>query len=86
METLTGYAICDVAILLVTAVLVTVYFYYDNKFNYWKRRGVLTPKPIPVFGNFLLPMLQKRSPGQILQDVYNAGPGEPYVGFYIFGR
>jgi hypothetical protein len=85
MATLTGCAVCDMALLLVL-LLVAVYLYYVNKFTYWKRRGVLTPKPIPLFGNFLMAMLQKRSPGQIVEDVYNAGPGEPYVGFYIFGR
>jgi hypothetical protein len=85
MATLTGSALCDTALLLVP-LLITVYLYYVNKFTYWKRRGVLTPKPVPLFGNFLMAMLQKRSPGQILQDVYNAGLREPYVGFYIFGR
>jgi cytochrome P450 family 6 len=85
MAILTDSAIWDVILLLVS-VLVTVYFYYVSKFNYWKNRVVVTPKPVPVFGNFLMGMLQKHSPGQIVQHVYNAGPGEPYVGFYIFGR
>jgi hypothetical protein len=85
MATFLDSAIWDTVLLLVT-VLVTVYLYYANKFNYWKRRGVVTPKPVPVFGNFFMGMLQKQSPGQIVQHVYNAGPGEPYVGFYIFGR
>jgi cytochrome P450 family 6 len=85
MAALTDYAIWDVVLLLVS-VLVTVYLYYASKFNYWKSRGVVTPKPIPVFGNLLMGMLQKQSPGQIVQHVYNAGPGEPYVGFYIFSR
>lgn len=85
MAALTGSAVGDIGILLFS-LLVAVYLYYVNKFTYWKRRGVMTPKPIPLFGNFLMPMLQKRSPGQILQDVYKAGEGQPYVGFYIFGR
>lgn len=85
MVTLMDSAIWEVALLLVS-VLATVYFYYVSKFNYWKSRGVVTPKPVPVFGNFLMAMLQKQSPGQIVQQVYNAGPEEPYVGFYIFGR
>jgi hypothetical protein len=72
--------------LLVVSVLVIVYLYYVSMFNYWKCRGVVTPKPVPVFGNFLMGMLQKQSPGQIVQHVYNAGPEEPYVGFYIFSR
>ncbi|PNF29065.1 Cytochrome P450 6k1 [Cryptotermes secundus] len=85
MEALTDYAIWEIVLLLVS-VLVTIYLYYVSKFSYWKSRGVVTPKPVPVFGNFLMGMLQKQSPGQIVQRVYNAGPGEPYVGFYIFGR
>jgi cytochrome P450 family 6 len=85
MATLTDSAIWDVVLLLVF-ILATVYFYYKSKFNYWKSKGVVTPKPVPLFGNFLMGMLQKQSPGQIVQHVYNAGPGEPYVGFYIFGR
>ncbi|XP_069690204.1 cytochrome P450 6k1-like [Periplaneta americana] len=85
MATITGSTFADAAILL-GSLLVAVYFYYAHKFTYWKKRGVITPKPIPVFGNFLMAMLQKRSPGQIVLDVYNAGPQEPYVGFYIFSR
>jgi ABC-type transport system involved in cytochrome c biogenesis permease subunit len=85
MATLMDFAIWEVVLLLVS-ILLTGYFYYVSKFNYWKSRGVVTPKPVPVFGNFLMGILQKQSPGQIVQQVYNAGPGEPYVGFYIFGR
>jgi hypothetical protein len=85
MAALLDYAVWELVLLLVS-VLVAVYLYYVSKFNYWKSRGVVTPKPVPVFGNFLMAMLQKQSPGQIVQYVYNAGPGEPYVGFYIFSR
>lgn len=38
------------AIVLIT---LTGHAYYWHKFSFWSRRNVRTPRPIPVFGNFL---------------------------------
>ncbi|KAJ9600641.1 hypothetical protein L9F63_026221 [Diploptera punctata] len=85
MELLTGYVVCD-TLLVLAVVALAVYLYYANKFTYWKKKGVPNPKPLPFLGNFLMPLLQKRSPGQFIEDMYNSIPGAPCVGFYVFGR
>nr|Q964R0.1 RecName: Full=Cytochrome P450 6k1; AltName: Full=CYPVIK1 [Blattella germanica]AAK57914.1 cytochrome P450 CYP6K1 [Blattella germanica] len=84
MVTITGCALCDALVILAT-LIVAAYLYYAVRFTYWKRKGVVNPKPLPVFGNFLPSVLQKRSPGQILWDIYKAAEA-PFVGFYIFAR
>ncbi|KAJ9594234.1 hypothetical protein L9F63_014394, partial [Diploptera punctata] len=85
MVLLTGSAVCD-TVLVLGVVAVAVYLYYAYKFTYWKKKGVPNPEPLPLVGNFLMPLLTKRSPGQILWDIYNSASNAPCVGFYIFGR
>ena len=85
MVQITGSAVYD-AVLVLAVVILVIYKYYANKFTYWEKRGVPFPRPLPIVGNFLLPLLQKRSPGQFLWDIYKAVPDVPFVGFYIFRR
>lgn len=36
-----------------TLILVGAQLYYYRKFTFWSRRGVKTPPPVPLFGNYL---------------------------------
>lgn len=36
-----------------TLILIGTQLYYYRKFTFWSRRGVKTPRPVPVFGNYL---------------------------------
>ncbi|KAJ9594235.1 hypothetical protein L9F63_014395, partial [Diploptera punctata] len=74
------------AVLELATVVVVIYLYYAYKFTYWKKKGVSNPKPLPLVGNFLMPLLQKKSSSQFIWDSYNSVPGAPCIGFYILTR
>ncbi|KAJ6647417.1 Cytochrome P450 3A14 [Pseudolycoriella hygida] len=40
---------------------VTAYWYLTRNFNYWKKRGINGPKPLPIFGNLLDILLTPRT-------------------------
>jgi cytochrome P450 len=66
---------------LVTVALVMLgsQVYYWHKFSYWSRRNVKTPRPVPVFGNFLSVLLNYR---QQLELEWPKKFGKVY-GFYL---
>ncbi|CAG2174542.1 unnamed protein product, partial [Oppiella nova] len=45
---------------LIVAVLAYYYFSWKNALSYWKNRQISGPKPIPIFGNVLSPVLKPR--------------------------
>lgn len=55
---------------LIATGVVLVYVYLTWNFNYWKDRGVLGPKPIPVIGSFPGVFSRKRSAAYEINDVY----------------
>lgn len=65
---------------------VAAYLYMTRKFNYWKNRGVLEMSPTPFLGNFMDCIILKKSPGQLLKDIYDQGKRLPYVGFYVLDK
>nr|CAD7260259.1 unnamed protein product [Timema shepardi] len=75
----------DATVALIS-LLILLYFYFEYKFTYWKKRGVPFLKPLPIVGNFKDVLLQWRSPSHFFEDLYNGGRGKPLLGFYIFGR
>lgn len=40
------------ALVSVIAFLVSLYIYFTWNFDYWKKRGVAGPRPIPFLGNY----------------------------------
>lgn len=36
---------------LLLTVLVTIFLYYHHRYQFWKRRGIPGPRPLPIFGN-----------------------------------
>lgn len=56
-----------VALLLVTFLL---YYISVSKYEYWKKRGVLGPKPVPLLGNIGDAILMKKQLGEIYTDIY----------------
>ncbi|CAG2176936.1 unnamed protein product, partial [Oppiella nova] len=45
---------------LIVAVLAYYHFSWKNALSYWKDRQISGPKPIPIFGNVLSPVLKAR--------------------------
>lgn len=59
-----------------------VYLYVKYLYSYWKRLGVKYEEPTFPFGNFGPTILQKKSSGELVADIYNRS-NEPFIG--IFG-
>jgi len=63
------------------------YMYAKRKLSYWEKRGVVSIPPHLFFGNFKDCILMKKTPADLLQDIYNkVDPDVPYVGLYIFHK
>ncbi|XP_046981040.1 cytochrome P450 6k1-like [Schistocerca americana] len=75
-----------VTLVLACCAVVALLLLYGWRQSYWRDRGVACPPGWPLLGHVANLLLLRRSPGQFLRDLYCAAPGEPLVGFYIFGR
>ncbi|XP_076241482.1 putative cytochrome P450 6a14 [Calliopsis andreniformis] len=69
--------------LIVGALCYALYYYWTLYFNFWKKRGVPGPKPIPAFGNALELMLGKQSVPEFTTRLYRQYRGEPMVGIFL---
>lgn len=69
-------------IALVAAVALLLYYYSISALQFWEKRGVKTPKPIPFLGNFKDVFLGKISINDCFVKVYNDYKDEPMVGVY----
>ncbi|XP_037961243.2 cytochrome P450 6B2 [Plutella xylostella] len=68
--------------LLVSFVVVLVYYYLTRNFDYWAKRGVKHDNPIPLFGNNFRQFFFKISLTDIVAEQYFKYPEEKMVGFY----
>lgn len=75
-ETLFG----DFVAILVTVVFV-IYYLVRRRYGVWERKGLFFIKPVFPFGNFANLMLQKKSFGETVGDLYK-GTDEPVVGIW----
>ncbi|KPJ04482.1 Cytochrome P450 6B1 [Papilio xuthus] len=66
----------------IAALLATLYYYFTRTFDYWKKRNVVGPKPLPFFGNLKDSFLRKTSLIVLNKNIYNAYPEEKVVGIY----
>nr|XP_033326774.1 probable cytochrome P450 6a14 [Megalopta genalis] len=67
----------------VVAVLFLFYYYLTSTYNFWKKRGVPGPKPIPLFGNIASVMFSRLSMAQYMREVYKKYKSEPVLGLFI---
>lgn len=65
------------------AVSIAIYYYFTSTFNHWKNRGIQGPKPIPIFGNILAPMIGTVSIAKFLTDLYMKYRHEPMIGIFV---
>ncbi|XP_072396903.1 cytochrome P450 6k1-like isoform X2 [Diabrotica undecimpunctata] len=62
---------------------VLIYKYLTRHFNYWKKRNVQHPKPIPLFGNFYNVLAMKSVTPEYIKSIWNKIDA-PYFGMFIF--
>ncbi|XP_013192856.2 cytochrome P450 6B7 [Amyelois transitella] len=68
--------------LSIFVLLYAFYLFSKRKHNYWKQKGVKSPDPMPVVGNFGKVMLLKESVQKLFQNTYKQYPNEKIVGLY----
>lgn len=59
------------------------YYYLIHDYDFWKRRGIPGPKPVPVFGNFKNTLLGKISIGDEMGKYYTQYKHVPVIGLFI---
>ncbi|XP_034834202.1 probable cytochrome P450 6a14 isoform X1 [Maniola hyperantus] len=75
----------EVFITLVLFLLI-VYLWFQYKFTYWSRKGVVGPKPIFPFGNIKRVVQRKEQFFEPFCDNYYRYKHLPYVGMYCFNK
>lgn len=74
--------------LFLLAAILSLYYFFSNVFNHWKRQGIPSlPLKFP-FGNLKDVFLRRRCLGEVLQDIYTQfkEKGVKFGGFYIMAR
>lgn len=68
----------------IVAVLLGVYYYYLVKnYDFWRKRGVPGPKPIPLFGNYMSVMLGRTFMGTYIKKLHDEYKHEPFIGTFL---
>ncbi|KAK4875979.1 hypothetical protein RN001_012401 [Aquatica leii] len=72
-------------VLLLMCLLGACYFYFKQKFSYWKNRGIPHRKITIPFGNLLELVFFNDAPANYFLNLYNEFEG-PYIGFYAMTK
>lgn len=65
------------------AVFLALYYYFTSKFDFWRNRGVIGPRPIPFFGNAKDVLLRKIGIGSFITELYKRYDNEAMFGIFI---
>ncbi|KAF2887508.1 hypothetical protein ILUMI_18665 [Ignelater luminosus] len=72
-------------ILIVLTIIYLLYKFSVRNFDYWEKRGVPYPKPLPFIGNVFDLFTGRVGIGHLLADFYN-NYKTPYFGIYVFNK
>lgn len=64
--------------------LTVIVYYLREKYQYFKRRGVPTPKIFPVLGNLKEFFFRIKTMPDMYKDMYNQYPKNRFFGIYEF--
>ncbi|XP_058807991.1 uncharacterized protein LOC131673753 [Phymastichus coffea] len=70
---------------IVSGVAMTLYLvrcWLTKTFDYWRKRNVVGPRPLPIFGTFKDVALNRIHAVDYVNSIYNAYPGETSVGLF----
>ncbi|KAF5306929.1 hypothetical protein FQA39_LY00159 [Lamprigera yunnana] len=73
-------------LLVISAVSLFLYYKIIKPLSYWKDRGIVYKKPLPLLGNSSVLLLQQKPFFEYVRDVYNQFPNERYVGVHQFTK
>ncbi|XP_058807993.1 cytochrome P450 6k1-like [Phymastichus coffea] len=72
-------------IVILTVLVMLFYivcYYFTRNFDYWKKRSVAGPKPLPFFGTFKDTILSKIHMADYLKSIYDVYPNDPMIGLF----
>ncbi|KAL4711846.1 hypothetical protein ACJJTC_006015 [Scirpophaga incertulas] len=72
-----------VLISTLAVLLVASYGILRRNYGYWKKRNVVHPEPTTGLGNYGEHILLRKHISQVIQDILNKYPKEPYVGAFV---
>jgi len=73
--------------LTIAVVLIkSVWYYCLTKYSFWKEKGVKFMKPTFPFGNMRDLILLRKPRAEVIKELYDEFPEEPYVGIYEYLR
>ena len=75
-------------IFVIISISALIYFYFENRFKYWSRKGVPTPVPSFPFGNIKETVFNRKYVGFLHKDFYDffRSKGSKHGGVYIFNE
>ncbi|XP_065342834.1 uncharacterized protein LOC135941347 [Cloeon dipterum] len=69
---------------LIAATLILAYLYAVRNYDYWAKRGIPFIEPVPLFGNMIDAILQKKSFADLFAEQYNQLKPHGFGGIYEF--
>lgn len=66
----------------ILAIVFLLYYYFTSTYGFWKARGVVGPKPLPVIGNMKPVLTVEMSMGEFLKNIYMKYKNERMVGIF----
>ncbi|XP_029053438.1 probable cytochrome P450 6a14 [Osmia bicornis bicornis] len=73
-------------LLSIAVILIAFYYYAVSNFDFWKKRGVVGPTPIPFFGNTKDLIFAKTTIRHYIETTYVQYKNEPMIGFYLMSK
>ncbi|KAG6451906.1 cytochrome P450 6B5 [Manduca sexta] len=70
-------------LIIVSGLLLLIYYLFTRKFGYWKRKNIPYPKPVPFFGNYADMILVKKTFGEVVKEICDQFPDAPVVGAFM---
>ncbi|XP_073948605.1 cytochrome P450 6B7-like [Choristoneura fumiferana] len=67
---------------LLSLVAAATYFVLTHKYNFWKKYGLPSPKPLPLLGNYADFILMRKNLGDTFTEICKQFPNEPIIGTY----
>lgn len=69
-------------LIIFTTIVYLLYRYLTRNFNYWKKKNVVGPEPVALFGNLKDSTLRKKTIGEVFKQIYEQYPDQKVVGVY----